>query len=533
MTGHPDPSRRTVLALGSGLAVAGLLPAAQAQASLGPAEAASPTATASIVGLQARMAAGHLTSRQLTACYLERIARLNPLLHAILETDPDALRTAARLDAERRAGKVRGPLHGIPVTVKDNLATRDRMQTTAGSRALLGSKVPDDADVISSLRRAGAVIIGKNNLSEWANYRGAGGYNGWSGRGGFTRNPYRVDLDPSGSSSGSAAAVAASLCAVSLGTETNGSIVGPCAAQSVVGLKPTVGLLSQRGIIPISWSQDSAGPIGRSVADVAAVLTALRPSGGRAGGTVLPADYRTFLRGRSALKRVRIVLDTTYEATPEVGDPVDELFRAVMAQVAAAGATVIRRGSPEPFASVDGVDLIDAESSVLAHEFKIGINRYLAGLTGTRMRTLADLIAFNTKDCSAELRYFGQESFLEAEATSGDARDPRYLKMVRITRSWGRRSIDQALGDDGQVVAYSGDGLGRIPSALAGQPIISVPIGYTGDGQPVGLLLAARRYQEPALIAVASAIEDLVRVWRPPTLAGTVPEEPEVIPCPT
>src|SRR6266702_4038509 len=251
---------------------------------------------ATIPQLQALMSSGALTSVELTTDYLNRIATFNPLLHAVIETNPDALKIAKKLDTERQSGHLRGPLHGIPILVKDNLATADKMQTTAGSFALVGSIVPSDSVVVSRLRAAGAVILGKANLSEWANFRGNAPFNGWSARGGFTREPYLLSFDPCGSSSGSAVAPAANLCAAAVGTETDGSVVCPAGNNLVVGLKPTLGLLSQEGIIPIGHSQDTAGPICRTVTDVAALLGAMQTPFGPAAGRSLPSDYRVFLR---------------------------------------------------------------------------------------------------------------------------------------------------------------------------------------------------------------------------------------------
>src|SRR5947209_8839030 len=266
---------------------------------------------ATIPQLQALMNSGALTSEQLTSNYLDRIASLNPLLHAVIETNPDALDIAKARDKERRMGKIRGPLQGIPVLVKDNLATADKMQTTAGSLALVGSTVPSDSVVVSRLRAAGAVILGKANLSEWANFRGNTPFNGWSARGGFTRDPYLLSFDPCGSSSGSAVAAATNLCAATVGTETDGSVVCPAGNNLIVGLKPTLGLVSQDGIIPIAHSQDTAGPICRTVTDVAVLLGAMQTPFGPAAGGSLPSDYRVFLR-RGTLRGARIGVDRRY-----------------------------------------------------------------------------------------------------------------------------------------------------------------------------------------------------------------------------
>src|SRR6478672_9782050 len=266
---------------------------------------------ATIPKLGRLMASGALTSRELVKNYLERIAELNPLLHAVIETNRDALQIAERRDQERRAGQIRGPLHGIPILLKDNIATHDSMQTTAGSLALLFSEVPRDAVIVRQLRAAGAIILGKANLSEWANFRGFAPFNGWSARGGFTRDPYRLDFDPCGSSSGSAAVTAANMCATSVGTETDGSVVCPSGNNLVVGLKPTVGLVAQDGIIPIAHSQDTAGPMCRTVTDAAIMLGVLQSPFGDVIGHKVPRDYTQFLQ-RGALRGARIGIDRRY-----------------------------------------------------------------------------------------------------------------------------------------------------------------------------------------------------------------------------
>src|SRR3954470_16928640 len=375
-------------------------------------------AEATIDGLQQQMQAGRLTARELTAAYLERIAaidRAGPKLNAVIEVNPDALAIAAQLDAERQAGKVRGPLHGIPVLLKDNIATDDAMETTAGSLALVGSRVPRDATVAARLRAAGAVILGKANLSEWANFRGnvppavtqRGLFlNGWSGRGGFTRDPYVLSWDPCGSSSGSGVGPAANLCTAAVGTETDGSVVCPAGNNAVVGLKPTLGLVSQDGIIPIAHSQDTAGPMGRTVTDVAIMLNAMVSPFGEVRGRAIPADYRAFLR-RGALRGARIGVDRQLFSADFFADvtlnPVTEAALDVMRSL---GATIVDPANgPNPF------DFGDAEFEVLLKEFKVDIARYLRGLRHTSMRTLADLIAFNRAHCAQEMRFFGQEVF--------------------------------------------------------------------------------------------------------------------------
>ena len=338
------------------------------------------------------MASGDLSSAELTEAYLRRIERLDPILHAVIETNPQALEIAARRDRDRAAGRRRGPLHGIPVLVKDNIATNDAMETTAGSLALVGSRVPRDARLVTRLRAAGAVILGKANLSEWANFRGlvppavkdAGLHlNGWSARGGFTRNPYRLDWDPCGSSSGSAVAPAANLCAIAVGTETDGSIVCPAGHNAVVGLKPTVGLVAQDGIIPISHSQDTAGPMVRTVTDAAILLNVLRSPFGPVAGRRLPRDYRTFLRP-GALRGARIGVDRRLFNDDESADAeLNEVTERALAVMTGLGATLV-----DPIEPPETKAISEAELTVLFSEFKHDMTAYLAGLRRTRMRTL-------------------------------------------------------------------------------------------------------------------------------------------------
>jgi amidase len=492
---------------------------------------------ASAAELQTMMTTRRLNSRKLTRFYLERIDELNPVLGAVIETNPDALRIARNRDEERRRGRVRGPLHGIPVIVKDNIATRDRMQTTAGSLALVGSRVAADAPIVAALRRAGAVIIGKSNLSEWANFRGGNpdfpALNGWSGRGGFTRNPYRLDLDPCGSSSGSGSAAAANLCAIAVGTETDGSILCPSGEQSLVGIKPTLGLVAQQGIIPIAASQDTAGPMCRSVADAAALLNVLRTPFGDVAGQTLPADYTAFL-DHGALSGARLAVDLRY-VDGDLGVDPERLavFRAAVDAVRGAGATVEELTSPDPRDPLGGRVPFDDEFTVLLFEFKVQVAEYLATVSHTPMRTLADLIQFNLEQCDAELRYFGQEVFEAAEATSGDLTDPEYLAAARTNRAFGRNSIDSLLAEGFDAVITPSFSFGTSPAATGGYPSIAVPVGFTGAGGPVGFWMSASFLEEPKLIALGSAIEHLLQARRPPTLAGDAPPEPPRFPgCP-
>ncbi|SDR80608.1 amidase [Friedmanniella luteola] len=479
--------------------------------------------------LQRWMRRGRVTSAGLTAGFLARIAELNPVLHAVIETNPDALRIARRRDAERRAGHLRGPLHGIPVLVKDNIATDDRMETTAGSLALVGSEVPADAPLVRQLRRAGAVVLGKANLSEWANFRGFDSINGWSARGGFTRNPYDLGLDPSGSSSGSAAAVAAGLSVVAVGTETDGSILSPAGEQSIVGLKPTVGLVSGRGIIPIAASQDTAGPMARTVRDAALLLDTLRVPGRRVLGHRVPRSYAEHL-DRRGLRHARLAYDLRY-VTGDYG-PGDEdalaLTETVLRRLRRAGAVVEEVTSLDPAQpDASGRIPLDDEFTVLLFEFKVQIQQYLSTLRNTDLRTLADLIAFNRAQCGTELAWFGQEVFELAEATSGDLRDPGYRAAKATSQAFGRGVIDGYRRQGFDAVLTPSNSFATSVAATAGYPSLSVPIGFVRETRPVGLWMAAGCLEEPALLGLGHAVEQLLQARERPTLAGTVPPLPD------
>jgi len=477
---------------------------------------------ATIPQLQALMNSGRLTSRELTGAYLNRMAALNPLLGAVIDTNPNAIAIAVQRDRERRNGQLRGPLHGIPVMVKDNIATADNMQTTAGSLALVNSKVPADAPIVSRLRAAGAVILGKTNLSEWANFRGFAPFNGWSARGGFTRNPYLLDFDPCGSSSGSAVAPAANLCAASVGTETDGSIVCPSGNNLVVGLKPSMGLLSQDGIIPIGHSQDTAGPMTRTVTDAAIMLGVLQTPFGAAAGHPLPQDYTVFLQ-RGALKGARIGIDERY-FTPDYGGESDliAVVQEGMAAMTALGATLVPTDTGDPLA------YFDAEFAVLLVEFKAQIADYLETLGHTQLRTLSDLIAFNQRHCPTEMKYFGQELFEISESTSGDLSDPDYLAARAFSlASAGANGIDAAIarGKLDAIIAPSYS-FASTPAAVAGYPNISVPIGLTPEGKPAGIWMYSGFLNEPRLLALAYDLEQAIQPRRQPEMLGEVPPEP-------
>jgi amidase len=536
-------TRRTFVELGAAgvvLAATGGLTSSHAAAASGSAQGRRRRddigVETDIAELQRLMALGQLSSEELTESYLDRIKRLNPTLNAVIETNHDARKIARQLDRERRDGHVRGPLHGIPVMVKDNIATDDHMETTAGSLALVGSRVPGDAQLVRQLRAAGAVILGKANLSEWANFRGGSPdfppINGWSARGGFTRNPYVLDLDPCGSSSGSAASAAASLCAVAVGTETDGSILCPSGEQSLVGIKPTVGLVSGNGIIPIAHSQDTAGPMTRSVRDAALLLDALRVPGSSVMGVPVPDSYTEALDA-NGLDGARLAYDHRY-VDGDLGPGDDDtlaVIDAVFEQLRQRGAEIVDVTSVDPFEpDATGRIPFDDEFTVLLFEFKVQIAEYLAPVRHTKMRTLADLIEFNRKRCDKELRFFGQEVFEAAEATSGDLTDPEYLAALATNQGFGKRVIDGFIDQGFDAIITPSFSFGTSPAAVSGYPSMAVPVGYTPAGRPVGLWLAASFMQEPTLIKLGYAIEQTINARVAPTLSGAVPPDPPLFP---
>ncbi len=480
---------------------------------------------ASIPDLQALMNAGALTSAQLTSNYLDRIASLNSLLHAVIETNPDALAIAKKRDIERRAGHLRGPLHGIPVLVKDNLATKDSMQTTAGSLALVGSLVPSDSVVVSRLRAAGAVILGKANLSEWANFRGNAPFNGWSARGGFTRDPYLLSFDPCGSSSGSAVAAATNLCATAVGTETDGSVVCPSGNNLNVGLKPTVGLVSQDGIIPIAHSQDTAGPMCRTVTDVAIMLGVMQSPFGPVSGHPVPSDYTQFLQ-RGALKGARIGIDSRYFSHAFGGEQdLVAVANKGLDAMQSLGATLVPTDTGNPFQNHS--KFYNDEFTVLLFEFKVQIAQYLAGLSNTSMHTLADLIAFDKAHCEEEMKYFGQEVYHMAQLTSGNLNDPVYLSARRDNLIFAQGGINGALQRDNlDVIVAPTYSFASSPAAVAGYPDISIPVGLTPEGKPAGLWMYSGFLKEPKLLALAYDLEQTIKPRTQPQFLGSVPPEP-------
>ena len=469
----------------------------------------------------ARMAQGKLSSESLVRQYLARIAALDkagPRINSVIELNPEALAIARQLDRERAAGKVRGPLHGIPVLLKDNIATGDKMSTSAGSLALDGVRAAKDAHIAARLRAAGAVIIGKTNLSEWANMRSSRSTSGWSARGGLTRNPYALDRNTSGSSSGSGAAVAASLATFAVGTETDGSIVSPSSACGVVGIKPTLGLVSRSGIIPIAHSQDTAGPMARTVQDAAMLLAALagvdqgdgvtREGAGKAG------DYLAATRNRDGLKGKRIGVARDFFGR---SDKVDAVIERALLVLKAQGATLIDVKVP----NTDKYD--DAEFEVLLYEFKPGLAAYLAEYAPhAAIKNMADVIAFNKQHSARELMHFGQKYLVLSEA-KGALDTKQYQEALATCRRYAREEgLDQVMAEhrlDALVAptggsawltdVVNGDHYGgsfSSPAAVAGYPHITVPAGYV-HGLPVGLSFVGGAYTEAALIGMAYAFE--------------------------
>ena len=528
------------------LVVVGALVAAASYTQLGLAQRASRVGRgafeleeATIAQLQRRMESGQETSRSLVEKYLARIDaidRRGPALRSIIETNPDALAIADRLDAERKTKGARGALHGIPVLIKDNIATNDRMMTTAGSLALVGVKPPKDAFIVERLREAGAVILGKTNLSEWANFRSTHSSSGWSARGGQTKNPYALDRSPSGSSSGSGAAIAASLAAVAIGTETDGSIVSPSSHNSLVGIKPTVGLLSRTGIVPVAHSQDTPGPMARSVADAVALLSALvgQDAADRATSEGPTRNVREYLDALDpdGLKgaRIGIVRNGLFGYSPAT----DQLGEAAIDDIKKQGAIVV-----DPVIIPTLGRLSGAEFEVLLYEFKADLNTYLESFGPlSPVRSLKDLVAFNLAHHDEELRYFGQEILTMAEE-KGPLSSPDYqaalAQNLRLSRTLGIDLVMDELELDALMAPTTGPAWlidhvngdpssgGQSPSriaAVAGYPHITVPAGYS-RGLPIGVSFFGRRWSEPTLIKIAFAYEQATKHRRPPTFRRT------------
>ncbi|MFZ0430658.1 MAG: amidase [Acidobacteriota bacterium] len=490
-----------------------------------------------IQALQQAMEGGRLSSEEITRLYLDRIEALDrqgPTLRCIIETNPQALEIARALDQERREKGSRGPLHGIPVVLKDNIDTSDRMTTTAGSYALEGSIPAQDAFMAGRLRQAGAVLLAKANLSEWANFRSERSSSGWSGRGGQCRNPYYLDRNPCGSSSGSAVATSANLCAAAIGTETNGSIVCPSNANGVVGLKPTVGLVSRSGIIPISHSQDTAGPITRTVADAALMLGLLTgvdpsdPATAESAAHVLP-DYRTALDPK-ALAGARIGVVRKFFG---FDDRVDALMEQALETMKRLGAEIVDPAEIPTFGKYGRPSY-----EVLLYEFKADLNAYLARL-GDRapVKSLEEVIRFNEEHAETEMPFFGQEIFIESQA-KGPLTDPEYLSALESARSLaGPQGIDKIMDEqrlDALVAPTGGpawttdlvngdhfSGGSSSPAAIAGYPNISLPAGFI-HGLPVGISFFGRAWSEARLIGLAYAFEQESHVRRPPRMLASI-----------
>ena len=490
-----------------------------------------------VAELQRGMQSGKYSARSIAEKYLERIEEIDkrgPAINSVIEINPEAIEIADALDKERKAKGVRSPLHGIPVLIKDNIDTADRMSTTAGSLALEGSRPPRDAFIAGRLREAGAVILGKTNLSEWANFRSTHSTSGWSGRGGQTRNPYVLDRNPCGSSSGSGAAIAASLAAAAIGTETDGSIVCPSSANSIVGIKPTLGLVSRSGIIPIAHSQDTAGPMARTVTDAAVLLGALTgidsrdPVTGQSRGKSF-GDYTKFL-DKNGLRGARIGVARKFFG---FSDKVDRLMQTAIDEMKRQGALII---DPADVATAGKFD--DSEFEVLLYEFKADLNSYLASLgPQSRVKSLKEIIEFNEQNKEKEMPYFGQEIFIRAEAKgplTSKAYKAALAKNLRLSRGEGidavmvKHNLDALVAPTGgppwPTDLINGDhfaGASSTPAAVAGYPNINVPAGYI-FGLPVGISFFGRAYSEPTLIKLAYAFEQATTLRRPPKFLPTV-----------
>jgi amidase len=484
--------------------------------------------------LQQKMQSGVYTSKAITELYLKRINAIDkkgPALNAVIEINPDALSIAENLDRERKAGKVRGPLHGIPVLIKDNIDTGDKMKTTAGSLALEGHKAAKDAFIIKQLREAGAVLLGKTNLSEWANFRSSRSSSGWSSRGGQTKNPCVLDRNPCGSSSGSGAAVAANLCAVAIGTETDGSVIAPASYNGIVGIKPTVGLLSRSGIIPISKTQDTAGPMTRTVKDAAILLAALTgideaDSVTKESDGKMKKDYTQFLDS-NGLQGKRIGVEKSFL---EGHEGVVSVYKQAIELLKTKGATIV-----EVELLKKTRDLGDAEFTMMQYEFKDGLNRYLTG-ANAGVKTLADVIAFNKNNEAKAMPFFKQET-LEVSEKKGGLDSKEYNDALKTTLG-SRKVIDDMMSEH-KLNAIIGTSIGLAncidlvngdywtgfyfcpPAAMAGYPHISVPMGTVHE-LPVGLSFIAGAYKEDELLSIAYAYEQASKKRTAPKFLKTI-----------
>ncbi|CAM0908381.1 unnamed protein product [Alopecurus aequalis] len=477
---------------------------------------------ASLATIQQGFANGSLTSVQLVRFYLDRIRALNPLLRAVIEVSPDALRHAARADAERRrySGKC-GILHGVPVLLKDNIATRDRLNTTAGSFALLGSVPPRDAGVVSRLRRAGAVVLGKANMDEWANFRSLhGGGNGWSARGGQAKNPYVLSADPCGSSTGSAIAAATGMAAVTLGTETDGSILCPASLNSVVGIKPTVGLTSRAGVIPVTSRQDTVGPICRTVTDAVHVLDAivgydaLDALATKAASKYIPrGGYAHFLK-KDGLKGKRIGVPNGFFTYPN-GTVQNTVYQQHLNTIREQGAIVIKELEIENLDEIMDT-LNNGQQIVLPAEFKLSLNSYLSGLSYSPVRSLASVIAFNiAHPVEEELEEIGQLIFLVAEDTTGIGATEK--AAIRRLKKLSVHGLEKLMNEHKLDAVVTPNNALSPALAIGGMPGITVPAGYGKMGVPFGLSFGGLMGYEPRLIEMAYAFEQVTKVRKGPT----------------
>ncbi|HZQ21122.1 MAG TPA: amidase [Terriglobales bacterium] len=538
-------SRRRVLRSAViGGAAGALLPALSAGRAIDAADSQPAPVSAfefdevTISDLQQKMSSGGLSVRSLVQSYVERIEAVDsknnsgPELNSVIELNPDALVIAEELDRERKAKNARGPLHGIPVLIKDNIDTADRMQTTAGSLALVGSKPAEDSYVARKLREAGAVILGKTNLSEWANIRSTHSTSGWSGRGGLTKNPYALDRNPCGSSSGSGAGVSANLCAVAVGTETDGSIVCPSSANGIVGIKPTLGLVSRAGIVPISHSQDTAGPMARTVRDAAILLGVLAGTDSRDSATTdadakKQKDYTQFLDS-NGLRGARIGVARKYFG---FSDSVDSLMNNLIDEMKHAGAVIVDPADLETLGKFD-----ETETLVLMYELRADLNAYLASRPDAKVRTLADVIAFNEKNKDTEMPYFGQDFFIKAQE-KGPLTTKEYVDALASNHKLSRQQGIDAVIDKFRLDAImaptggpawmtdlvNGDhaaGGSSNAAAVAGYPNINVPAGFI-FGLPVGISFFGRAWSEPTLLKIAYGFEQTVKARKSPEFLPT------------
>ncbi len=483
--------------------------------------------------LQQMMKSGKLTSAEICQKYLDRIKEVDPVLKAVIELNPDALDIAQQMDEERKNDKIRGPLHGIPVMIKDNIDTGDKMMTTAGSLALKGNVTVKDAFIVKKLRDAGAVLLGKTNLSEWANFRSETSSSGWSGRGGQVRNPYCLDRSPCGSSAGTGAAVAANLCTIGIGTETNGSIVCPSGINGIVGIKPTLGMWSRKGIIPIAHSQDTAGPMARTVKDAAILLGAIAEFDPNDAETHIEEgeifnDYTQFL-DKDGLKGMRIGI-----ASQMIGfnSKVDELFKQAVDVMKAGGAEIIEKVEFE-----NNRKWGNPSYQVLLYEFKADLNKYLQEHASAPVKSMEEIIEFNKSNAEKEMPWFAQEIFVQAQE-KGDLSTEEYLTALKDSKRFaGKEGIDKVMEEhklDAIIAQTNGpawtidwingdhfSGGSSSPAAISGYPNITVPMGYI-HGLPVGISFFGKAWSEPKLLKIAYAFEQATKHRKAPDFRESI-----------